>query len=169
MRGRISRYDEQRREGDIAGIDGRTYVFTLAEWRAPVPPVLGADVDFLHSDRYAREIFTLAAAGRGHEASGGTGGHAVGAAGNTGTILGGIGIGLLLLGFFIPVITHIAALIMGLVGVGYARQQGDGTGLVLSRISWIGATVLGLVGIAIAIFYGYLLWLAFGWLVAGSF
>lgn len=62
-------------------------------------------------------------------------------------MLGAIGILCLVLGFVVPVLPTLAALILGLVGADSAKRHGTGTGLVLSRIAWIGAAVLLAIGL----------------------
>jgi hypothetical protein len=76
-------------------------------------------------------------------------------------VLGATGVGCLALGFIIPFIPTLAALILGVIGAGRAQEERDANALVLSRIAWIGALVLfgiGLIGILILItFFGALI------------
>lgn len=61
--------------------------------------------------------------------------------------MGAIGCVCLVLGFVIPFIPTIAAFVLGVIGAGQAKAAGnDDTGLVLSRISWIGALTLLVIG-----------------------
>lgn len=84
-------------------------------------------------------------------------------------MLGGIAIGCLALGFVIPLLPTIAALVLGLIGARRAREEGDETGVVLSRIGWIGAVVLLELGVVLVLgailFFGGLMSLigAWGW------
>lgn len=136
--------------GMIAGSDGKRYGFGPSDWRGPVAPEAGAEVDFISGDGVAQDIFPLpgrAAGLRGMATPSATAPQNEGSS----VMLGGIGILCLVLGFVVPVLPTIAALILGLIGANSAKRHGNETGLVLSRISWIGAVVLFAVGIGLLI------------------
>ena len=60
--------------------------------------------------------------------------------------LGVIGILCLILGFVVPLLPTVAAFIVGLIGADSAKRHNNDTGLILSRISWIGALVFLVIG-----------------------
>jgi hypothetical protein len=78
---------------------------------------------------------------------------------NNSQLLGWIGIACLILGFVLPIILPtIAAFILGLIGADSAKRHNDSTGLVLSRIAWIGAVVTFGLGILLLVFAFAFLW-----------
>jgi hypothetical protein len=155
------------KSGTILGDDGNRYAFTAADWRVGDAPVPGSRVDFVPGDgSTAREIFPLPGAAAGAA----TAAPAMAAnvpppsypprpLQNNSQLLGWIGIACLILGFILPIILPtIAAMILGLVGADSAKRHNDSTGLVVSRIAWIGAVVTMALGALL------LVWaLAFAW------
>jgi hypothetical protein len=166
MRGQVLGVEATRGVGVLLGADGARLEFPLAEWRSEGAPLAGQAVDYVLENGQARQVYALPA---GAAAPAGAGASAPGARGNTGSVLGGIAIGCLALGFLIPVLPTIAALILGLIGAARARDEGDETGLVLSRIGWIGALVFLGLGVVLLLgallFFGGMLSLlgAWGW------
>ena len=78
---------------------------------------------------------------------------------NNSQVLGWIGVACLILGFILPIILPtIAAMILGLIGADTAKRHNDSTGLVVSRIAWIGAVVTMALGVLLIV-----LALAFAW------
>lgn len=133
MRGTILGVHDGR--GVLIGPSEQRLDFPLSEWRSPGMPVAGQIVDFVEENGQARGVF--AAPG----ASAPTGSY------SNATVLGGIGCACLVLGFIIPLIPTIAAFVLGVIGAGQAKDGSDDTGLLLSRIAWIGALVLLIIGV----------------------
>ncbi len=123
--------------GVLIGPNQERLEFPLAEWRSLGTPAPGQIVDFVEANGEAQGVFAVPGA-----ASAGVGGSTSNA-----TVMGAIGCVCLVLGFLIPFIPTIAAFVLGVIGAGQAKAAGnDETGLVLSRISWIGALVLLIIG-----------------------
>lgn len=141
MRGVILGVEGER--GVLSGDDHRRLEFPMSEWRSATPPVAGDRVDFVDEAGEARAVYRVAADAGAYPV-----------AGQTATTIGAISVGCLALGFIIPLIPTIAALILGLLGAGQARQQNDDTGLLLSRIGWIGAAVMLLLGFLLILVFG---------------
>lgn len=57
MRGQVPSTDNAG--GIIAGSDGKRYGFGAADWRGPVAPEAGAEVDFISGEGVAHDIFPL--------------------------------------------------------------------------------------------------------------
>lgn len=164
MQGQILQVDDRRRAGLILGGDGKRYEFVAADWRGAKPPVVGMPVDYVTADTAAREIFPLhARAGVGAYASPGS---------DNSVVLGWLGIGCLALSFVIPILPTIGAFVLGLIGAGAAKRSGNGQGLMLSRIAWIGAALLvtaGLVLLALGLsFLGLMVGISFNELLNGN-
>ncbi|MGE0828501.1 MAG: hypothetical protein AB7O04_04020 [Hyphomonadaceae bacterium] len=168
MRGQILGVDSARSVGVILAPDGARVEFPLAEWRSAGQPVAGQWVDYIAGEAPSAAVQVYALpneAGAGARPA-----SAVAATSSTlGTILGAIAIGCLLLGFAIPILPTIAALVLGIVGAARAKDEGDDTGLLLSRIGWIGAAVLLSLGVLLVfgaiVFFGGLMGMAgaMGW------
>ncbi|MEJ0060889.1 MAG: hypothetical protein WDM79_15465 [Terricaulis sp.] len=60
---------------------------------------------------------------------------------STAFLLGAFSVGCLVFGFIIPLFPTIAAFVLGVIGAARSKLDGDETGLLLSRIGWIGALV----------------------------
>jgi hypothetical protein len=133
MRGTILGVHDGR--GVLLADGERRIEFPMTEWRSAGTPVAGQIVDFIEEGGQARGVFAVPGASAAF-----TGPH------SSATVLGIIGVVCLVVGFIIPLIPTIAAFVLGVVGAGQARTEGDETGLLLSRISWIGALVLLAVG-----------------------
>lgn len=131
MRGTILGVHDGR--GVLLGPSEQRLEFPLNEWRSAAPPVPGQIVDFVEEGGQARGVFAVPGA-------------SVAGTQSTALVLGWVGIGCLVLGFIIPLIPTIIAFVLGVIGAGQARADGDDTALLLSRISWIGALVLLIVG-----------------------
>jgi len=163
MRGQILGVEEG--QGVLLGPTDERRAFALSEWRSAGAPLPGQWVDFVPDGEGARSVYLISS---GHTP-------AVGApitGTSTSFMLGAIGTACLALGFLVPVLPTIAAFVLGVIGAGRAQIERDQTGLVLSRISWIGALVLLGLGvlvliIAIAFFGGMMgLWMNWdGWRV----
>lgn len=132
MRGTILGVHNGR--GVLLGPSDQRLDFPLSEWRSAGMPAAGQVVDFVEENGEARGVFAVPGA------SGAGGGH------STSVVLGAIGCGCLVLGFIIPLIPTVAAFVLGVIGAGQARETRDDTGLLLSRIAWIGALVLLVIG-----------------------
>jgi len=130
MQGQILHVDDRRRSGLILGQDGIRYDFGAGEWRGAVPPRSGGSVDFVAGQGQAREIYPIGIAPQASPV-----------AADNSEIYGWVGVALLVLGFFIPLLPTLGAFIFGVLGAGAARRSGNGTGLLLCRIAWIGAVV----------------------------
>lgn len=128
----------------------------MSEWRSAGTPTAGQIVDFVEDGGGARGVFAVPGAWSGVRG--------VSQPSSTATVLGSIGCVCLALGFIIPLLPTIAAFVLGVIGAGQARETGDETGLLLSRISWIGALVLLVIGVlflgAILAFIGTIGWSA---------
>lgn len=118
----------------------RRIEFPLTEWRSLGTPAPGQLVDFIEEGGQARDVFAVPGVQSAGSAS---------TAPSGSTLLGAIGVGCLALGFVIPLIPTIAAFVLGIVGAGQARTENNETGLILSRISWIGALVFLVFGVLI--------------------
>ncbi|MHB1103603.1 MAG: hypothetical protein ACYC0C_12700 [Devosia sp.] len=151
MQGQILRVEAGRRSGVILGNDGNRYSFSEPDWKVADPPATGLNVDFIAADGQAAEIFPLpgqaggspsAAPARPQPVAG-----APTAAEGSSVLLGLIGTGCLVLGFIIPLLPTIAAFVLGLIGADSAKRHNNQTGLILSRVAWIGALVLIVIGV----------------------
>jgi hypothetical protein len=166
MRGQVLGVEATRGVGVILGGDGARLEFPLAEWRSQGAPAAGQSVDFVLENGQAKQVYGIPAEAAAPGSAGGAS-PAPAARANTGSVLGGIAIGCLALGFVVPLLPTIAALILGIIGAGRARTEGDETGLVLSRIGWIGAAVFLALGVLLLLsallFFGGLLSLLGAW------
>jgi hypothetical protein len=155
MRGQILGTDQARGVAVLVGDGGGRLEFPLSEWRSAGAPFAGQWVDYVEADGQARQVFAVPAGAPGSA-------HATGA--SRGVVFGGLSLACLLLGFIVPFLPTVAALVLGLVGARRSQEDGDETGLVLSRIGWIGAAVLLLFGVllilAALLFFGGLAALA---------
>lgn len=142
MRGQVLQADAGG--GLVLGEDGNRYRFATGEWKGSTPPAPGAPVDFLVDGGSAREVFQLSAAGAPIPVAAPDRGNS--------ELLGTLGIAFLVLAFVIPVVPLVVALILGLVGASSAKTFDNRTGLVLSRIAWIGALALMAVAAALVAF-----------------
>jgi hypothetical protein len=161
MQGTILQVETGRRSGIILGNDDNRYSFSEPDWKPADPPVPGLDVDFIAADGRATEIFTLPGQPAGSPswvpprpkpASAPT------SAEGSSVLLGLIGIGCLVLGFVIPLLPTIAAFVLGLIGADSAKRHNNETGLILSRVAWIGALVLTVIGVLLLIFAATFAW-----------
>jgi len=159
MEGQILQVEPGQRSGLILGADGNRYSFSGPDWKPADAPAAGLRVDFVASDGRATEIFALPgqsgapptpAAGPSRPAGMVDEGPSV--------MLGLIGIGCLILGFVIPVLPIVVALILGLVGADSARRHNNSTGLILSRVAWIGALILMAIGILLLMYAATFAW-----------
>lgn len=124
--------------GVLIGPNQERLEFPLSEWRSPGTPAPGQIVDFVEANGEAQGVFAVPGAASASPGVGST---------SNATVMGAIGCVCLVLGFLIPFIPTIAAFVLGVIGAGQAKAAGnDDTGLVLSRISWIGALVLLIIG-----------------------
>jgi hypothetical protein len=135
MRGTILGVHDGR--GVLLGANDQRLEFPLSEWRSPGTPTPGQVVDYVEADGAARGVFLVPGAAMG----GATRPHSMS------VILGAISIGCLALGFVIPFVPTVVALVLGCLGASRAREDGDESGLILSRIGWIGALVMLMLGV----------------------
>ncbi|HTJ56491.1 MAG TPA: hypothetical protein VL418_02855 [Devosiaceae bacterium] len=136
MQGQILQVGNNAGGGLILGDDGSRYQFALAEWRVAAPAMVGMAVDYVPSGDFAREIYPLPAiAGPSAPAR-------PSIDQSNSALLGVVAVGCLLFGFVVPVLPTFAAFVVGLIGAGAAKRTGDGAGLVLSRLAWIGALLI---------------------------
>jgi hypothetical protein len=124
MRGDVLAYDPARGEGLISGREGKRYSFKGTEFKGDVLNCRpGFAVDFVvGEDGAATSVYPLTGA-------------ATAASKEDGTILGIISIICAVLGFPIPFILSVAALVCGIVGKSKAKMAGNATGVTLN---WIG-------------------------------
>jgi len=155
MRGTILGVHDGR--GVLLGPNDQRLEFPLSEWRSAGSPAAGQIVDFVEDGGQARGVFAVPGGWAGVRPN-------VSQSTSTATVLGSIGCVCLVLGFIIPLLPTVAAVVLGVIGAGQARENGDETGLLLSRISWIGAVVLLVIGFlfvsAILAFIGTIGWSA---------
>ena len=133
MRGTILGVHDDR--GVLLTADDRRLEFPLSEWKSAGAPSAGQFVDFVEEAGQARVVFAVPAAPitfKPHSQA---------------MLLGLIGVICLVVGFIVPFIPTVAAFVLGVVGAGRARAEQDESALVLSRIAWIGATVLLVIGV----------------------
>lgn len=111
----------------------------------------GQIVDFVEEGGQARSVFAVPGGASASVSGGGT---------SSSRVLGWIAIACLIVGFIIPFLPTIAAFVLGAIGAGQAKQEGDDTALLLSRIAWIAALVLLVLGVlavlALLAFFGTL-------------
>lgn len=138
MRGTILGVSEGR--GVLIGAAEQRLEFPLVEWRSPGQPVAGQVVDYVEEAGQARSVFLVPGAAQPI-------GSMAARPQSTSVVLGAIAVGCLVLGFVIPLIPTIAAFVFGVIGANRAHQENDETGLLLSRLGWIGAIVLVVLGI----------------------
>jgi hypothetical protein len=131
MRGTILGVHDGR--GVLLGPNDQRIEFPLSEWRSPGMPAAGQIVDFVEEGGQARGVFAVPGlAGVGRQSNS--------------LVLGWISVACLALGFLIPLIPHIAAFVLGVIGAAQARTENDDTALMLSRIGWIGSLVMMVIG-----------------------
>lgn len=164
------------KSGTILGDDGNRYMFTAVDWRTTDGPATGTRVDFVPGEGgTAREIFPLpgstgaAPAGSPARSSVPPQSYPPQPPPNNSQTLGWIGVACLIVGFVFPIILPtIAALVLGLIGADTAKKYNDNTGLVLSRIAWIGALVTFGLGILLLIFAFAFVWPFFAAIVGAA-
>jgi hypothetical protein len=108
--------------------------FPLSEWRSAGTPIPGQIVDFVEDAGQARAVFAVPNLSGARSQS-------------SSMVLSAIALGCLALGFVIPLLPTIAALVLGVIGAGQARTEGDESALLMARIAWIGAVVMLAIGI----------------------
>lgn len=131
MRGTILGVHDGR--GVLLGSSDQRLEFPLSEWRSPGVPAPGQIVDFVEEGGQARGVFAV------------PGAPSVGGQSNA-LVLGWVSVGCLVLGFIIPLIPHIAAFVLGVIGAAQARAENNDNALLLSRIGWIGSLVMMVIG-----------------------
>jgi len=163
MRGQILGVEDgpnSERSGVLLGPSDERRHFPLTEWRSPGSPQAGQWVDFVAEGEGAKSVYLIPSS-QPAPVGAPTGGT------SSSFMLGAIGTGCLALGFLIPILPTIVAYILGVIGAGRAQIEGDPTGLVLSRIAWIGALVmlgLGVLVLIVAIaFFGGMMGLWMNW------
>jgi hypothetical protein len=166
MRGQV--LQAEAAGGVLLGSDGNRYTFETGDWKGPAAPAAGTEVDFITDGSAARDIFPVPGRGPGNgtgwsgaqrAASGAGGGAGQPAPGGSSVVLGSSGIVCLLLGVLFPIVVPtIVALILGLIGADSGKRHSNDTGLLLSRIAWIGAAVLIVLGIVTLILIMIFAW-----------
>jgi hypothetical protein len=142
--------------GVILGTDGNRYTFGRSDWRVTDAPQRGADVDFIAGSGVATEIFPIpprvtatsfaSASSEARKAEGSS------------QLLGIIGILFLVLAFIVPVLPAFISLVFGLIGAGSAKRYNNETGLVLSRIAWIGSVIVLVLAVVTIALLGMFAW-----------
>jgi hypothetical protein len=131
MRGTILGVHDGR--GVLLGPSDQRLEFPLSEWRSAGAPTAGQIVDFVEEGGQARGVFAVPGMGAPQPHS-------------STAVMSYIAIGCLALGFLIPLIPTVVAFVLGVIGAGQARANGEETPLLLSRIAWIGALVWLVIG-----------------------
>lgn len=149
MRGRV--LETSAAGGLILGEDGQRYKFMGTDWKSAVVGVDGTEVDFVAVGERATQVFAVRVTG-GWEAA------ARPASSDSSVLLGWLGIGCLVLAFVIPALPIAGAFVFGLMGASTAKARGNATGLLLSRIAWIGAVVLTGIGVALIVWFAAYAW-----------
>lgn len=137
MRGQILEADTAG-GGLILGNDGNRYTFARSHWKSPVAPAAGREVDFVLQDMDAHDIYVLPGAASVAPPAQRQPISEEGAS----VVLGVIGIGCLALGFIVPLLPTVAAFVIGLIGAVSAKRHNNETGLLLSRVAWVGGLIL---------------------------
>lgn len=147
MRGTILGVHDGR--GVLLGSNDHRLEFPLSEWRSTGTPMAGQVVDFVEEGGQAKSVFAVP--GVAASSAGGA---------SSSRVLGWIAIACLIAGFVIPFLPTIAAFVLGVIGAGQAKREGDDTALLISRIAWIAALVLLVLGVvailAFVAFFGVL-------------
>jgi hypothetical protein len=140
MRGTILGVHDGR--GTLLGPGEQRLEFPLSEWRSGATPVAGQLVDYVEAEGEAKSVFAVPGAVAPTNPS-------------TSFLLGAFSVGCLAFGFIIPLFPTIAAFVLGVIGAARAKLDGDETGLLLSRIGWIGALVC--MGLGVIVLIGLLM------------
>ena len=145
MQGHILDLNGTDGRGVVVSFDGSRYTFGLPDWRGQGLPQPGVQVDFVATEGAARDLFPLPGApGSAHV-------YAAAPRQHNSVVLGWAGVACLLLGFIVPILPWIVSFVTGLMAADAAKRTGNGTGLVLGRLAWIGAVVLFLAGVALIV------------------
>lgn len=139
--------------GMILGEDGQRYKFMGTDWKSAVAGVDGTEVDFVAVGERATQVYSVRAVGSNWQATS----RPTGGAGNS-VLLGWLGIACLVLSFVMPLLPLAGALLFGLAGASSAKVAGNETGLLLSRIAWIGALVLIGIGVVALVWFTAYAW-----------
>lgn len=140
MQGQVLSFDAVAGGGIILGDDGRRYNFAAEAWKGSHPPQAFQRVDYLAAATEAREVCPL------------NDPHLIAVQvppANASRLLGWLGVGALILGFVVPLVPMIAALILGLIAADIGKRHGDRTGVLLGRIAWVGAVVILALAVAL--------------------
>lgn len=146
MRGQILEADAAG-GGLILGNDGNRYTFARSNWKSPVTPSTGLDVDFVPKDMDAQDIYVLP----GMASTAPPVQRQPVSEEGASVVLGVIAIGCLALGFIVPLLPTVAALVIGLIGADSAKRHNNSTGLLLSRVAWVGALILLVIAVVIIV------------------
>jgi hypothetical protein len=128
MRGTILGVEGQ--QGVVTDQNQRRLMFDLAEWRSPGLPAAGQSVDFEEQDGRARSVYVVPPMAS-----------PVPVRESDSVWMGGVALGCLAAGFLIPLLPNIIGLILGIMGARRGIEDNHQTGIVLSRIGWIGNLV----------------------------
>lgn len=134
MRGTILGVHEGR--GVLLSADERRFEFPLSEWRSAGAPIVGQAVDFVETEGGASAVFAVpgSAQPQPQQQSGAF-------------VLACVALGCLVVGFVIPLLPTLAALVLGVIASAQARTENDANALLLARIAWIGALVVLAIGV----------------------
>lgn len=172
MRGQV--VETRAAGGQILGEDGQRYKFMNTDWKGAGGAADGMEVEFVPVGERATQVWAVRATSDhwapGTRAPGGnrevaarpSGDHWASAekpAGDDSSVLmGWLGIACLVLAFVVPVLPLAGALIFGLTGASAAKARGNDTGLLLSRIAWIGAVVMTVIGMVLVAGFALFAW-----------
>lgn len=132
--------------GQILGEDGQRYKFMGTDWKSAVAAASGGEVDFVAVGERATQVYPVRATGGWEAAARPVNG------GDNSIFLGWLGIGCLVASFLVPVLPVLGGFIFGLMGAAKAKAHGNSTGLILSRVAWIGALVMTAMGLAFLVY-----------------
>lgn len=172
MRGQVA--ETRAAGGHILGEDGQRYEFMGTDWRSVGGFEDGMEVEFVPVGERATQVFAARPANDhwapGTRQAGGDRGRASrppgdrweGAVrptgGDSSVLLGWLGIACLALAFVVPVLPLAGAFIFGLAGASAAKARGNDSGLLLSRIAWIGALAMTVIGVVLIAGFATLAW-----------
>jgi hypothetical protein len=143
--------------GTILGTDGNRYTFGRSDWRVSEAPTRGAEVDFIAGTGVATEIFPIPPRAAAAPTYSATSTEPLVQQGSS-QLLGIIGILFLVLAFIVPVLPAFISLVFGLIGAASAKRYRNETGLVLSRIAWIGSVIVLVLAVVTIALLGVFAW-----------
>ena len=132
MRGTILGVHDDR--GVLSDAAERRLEFPLSEWRSPGAPFPGQLVDYVEAEGEARSVFAVPGQPRAAQA--------LPAVQSGSFTLAVVAIVCLIMGFVIPFVPTVAALVLGVIAARAAQRDNDDNALLMARIAWIGGLVL---------------------------